>query len=363
MKITLGSGVLDDAVVWTVRTLANRPAVPILGGLMLDAEGDTLTVSAFDYDATRRATVSADVAEPGRVLLPGKLLAQITSSLPGKTTELTLSGQEAELRCGPCEFTLATMPAEDYPALPEPPEPIGQVDVAQLKTAIAQVTPAASLDGTLMMLIAVCFTFDEAGLELAATDRYRIAARRLDWQPTTGDTPDSFLAPAAILRDIGRGLGTGTATIGADDRQLSITCDGRQTTVRLIDEKFINYRAYLETQLPTVATVDAETLTAAVKRVALLLDLHKPVQLHFTADHVAVHAGSGELGRGSETLDCQLDGEAINIAFQPAFLLDGLAGIGHGPARLAMGTPTTRALLTAADNDAYRYLVQPLRIA
>lgn len=117
MKFQVNRDVLADAVAWVARVLPNRPAVPVLSGLLLEADDD-LVLSAFDYDVSARVSVEAVVAEPGRVLIPGRILAEITRSLPGDVVEVLTSGSEAVLTCGSAEFGLLTMPVEDFPRFP-----------------------------------------------------------------------------------------------------------------------------------------------------------------------------------------------------------------------------------------------------
>jgi len=107
MKLHVNRDVLADAVAWTARILPSRPAVPVLGGILLDAYGEDLTLSAFDYEVSARATVEAEVAEPGRALIPGRVLAEITKSLPDRPVEIVTDGSEAILTCGSTEFGLA----------------------------------------------------------------------------------------------------------------------------------------------------------------------------------------------------------------------------------------------------------------
>ncbi|HEY9524510.1 MAG TPA: DNA polymerase III subunit beta, partial [Thermopolyspora sp.] len=142
MKFQVSRDVLADAVAWAARVLPSRPAIPVLAGLMLDA-GDDLTLSAFDYEVSARATIEADVAEPGRVLIPGRVLSEITKSLPDRPVEMVIEASEAVLTCGSAEFRLLTMPVEDFPALPQMPPQVGAVGGVTFATAIHQVATAA----------------------------------------------------------------------------------------------------------------------------------------------------------------------------------------------------------------------------
>ena len=120
MKIQVERDVLAEAVAWTARALPARPAVPVLAGIRLQAAAD-LTLSSFDYDVSAQARVPVEAEEEGEVLVSGRLLAEITRSLPARPVEITTDGSRATLTCGSATFTLLTMPTEDYPSLPEMP--------------------------------------------------------------------------------------------------------------------------------------------------------------------------------------------------------------------------------------------------
>src|SRR6266567_4638648 len=137
MKFRVERESLGEAVAWVARALPSRPVVPVLSGLRLEAGEDGLTLSCFDYEVSARVLVDAEVQEPGTALVPGRLLAEITRSLPPMPVEFSSAADMADvadiadtvsLTCGSAEFTLVSLPVEDYPALPEPPEPAGVVD-------------------------------------------------------------------------------------------------------------------------------------------------------------------------------------------------------------------------------------------
>jgi DNA polymerase-3 subunit beta len=148
----------------------------VLSGLRLEA-ADGLTLSCFDYEVSATAQIDAEVAEPGTVIVPGRLLAEITRSLPALAVEFSTDDDVVNVICGSAEFALFTLPADEYPALPAAPPLAGTMDGGLLAAAISQVGPAASRDDTLPMLTGVCLDIDGDTLTLAATDRYRLAVR------------------------------------------------------------------------------------------------------------------------------------------------------------------------------------------
>ena len=178
MKFRVEREALGEAVAWVARALPSRPVVPVLAGLLLEATADGLVLSCFDYEISARVRIDADVEEAGTALVPGRLLAEITRSLPSQSAEFTSAADAVSLTCGSAEFMLVSLPIEDFPALPEPPAAAGTVDGGILAAAAGQVVPAASRDDTLPMLTGVCLDFDGDTITLAATDRYRLAVGR-----------------------------------------------------------------------------------------------------------------------------------------------------------------------------------------
>ncbi len=363
MKFQVNRDVLAEAVAWTARLLPARPAVPVLAGLLIEAAEDVY-VSAFDYDVSARAAIEADVAEPGRVLIPGRVLAEITRNLPNQPVEIVTSGSEAVLSCGSAEFGLLAMPAEDFPTLPAMPPKVGAVGGGILATAVGQVAVAASRDDTLPMLTGVRIDIDGADVSMAATDRYRIAAREFLWHPERAAERRAVVVPAKVLAEVVRTVRGGEVSIGLDERVAGFESMGRTTTVRLLDDQFIDYRSRLSNDWTIHADMRVAPLVEAIKRVALVAERNTAIRLSFSDGQVLIQAGGGEIGRGAEVVEADLHGEDIQIAFQPQFLLDGLTGVETEHVRINMDSPTRPALIAnEGDDPDFRYLVMSLRLS
>ncbi|MFG2071595.1 DNA polymerase III subunit beta [Nonomuraea maritima] len=363
MKIRVNRDVLADAVAWAARILPSRPVVPVLSGLLLEA-GDDLTVSAFDYDVSARAAIDADVAEEGRVLIPGRLLAEISRSLPADDVEILTDAQEAVLTCGSAEFGLITMPVEDFPTLPTMPPVVGAVGGGVFASAVNQVAPAASRDDTLPMLTGIRVDIDGDAVAMAATDRYRIAARDFTWRPAAPGVAVSAMVPAKVLVEVARSLRGGEVSVAMGDGVAGFESVGRSTTVRLLDEQFIDYRARLTSDWSIRADVAVAPFVSAIKRVALVAERNTAIRLSFSQGQVLIQAGGSDVGRGAEVVPCELRGDDLQIAFQSQWLLDGLTGIETELARINMESPTRPALIQDVPGDAqpvFRYLVMSLR--
>ncbi|MFC9971865.1 DNA polymerase III subunit beta [Spirillospora sp. NPDC127200] len=386
MEFRVDRQTLAEAVAWTARTLPARPALPVLAGMLIEAADDgVLTLAGFDYEVSAKTRIDADVAAPGRALVPGRLLAEIVRNLPPQPVDIALKGAEVVVRCGSAEFGLQMMPVEDYPTLPEPPDPAGTIPGDVFAAAVAQVTPAAGRDDTLPMLTGVRIDLDGDVMRLACTDRYRIAAVEVPWTPAESGFTAGVVVPARTLADAARSIRPGVEVAlglnGVADTLIGVSGGGRSMTTRLLDDQFINYRSRLTGSWSSTARVRTAPFVEAIKRVALVTERNTPVRLAFTDGQVQIRAASGDSARANESLAAHLDGDPIDIAFSPQYLLDGLAGVHSRYTRLECTGPTKAALLTGIpdpegdggdDEDAvpddtgdtgFRYLAMPVRLS
>ena len=376
MKITLDHATLAEAVGWAANSLPRRPALPVLAGMRLTAGKTGLTLSSFDYDTSSLVRITADVGEPGECLVSGRMLAQIAASLPAKPVSIAVDGQRVTVTCGSATFSLLTMPVEDYPPLPAMPEPAGTLGSDTWAQAVAQATVAAGRDDTLPALTGVRIEIDGDTLTLIATDRYRLAVRTVKWAPSRPDLTAQLLVPAATLANTAKSLTSGAevsialALPGEDgsggEGMIGFEGAGRQATTRLLGGDFPRYAALMPKSISGTAEIAAAPFAEAVKRVALVAERNTAVRLSFTAGEVLLEAGTGDEASAAESLDADYDGEGIQIAFNPAYLLDGLTAIGSDVARVAFTEPGKPALITgAAEGDGvpdYRYLLMPIRL-
>jgi DNA polymerase-3 subunit beta len=386
MKFRVERDALADGVAWVARSLPARPPVPVLGGVLLEAGpgggdqvGQTLTVSGFDYEVSARVDVDATVHEASRALVSGRLLADITKSLPPHPVDVVTDGARATITCGSARFSLPTMPVEDYPRLPDMPQVAGSLRPDVFAEAVTQVAVAAGRDDTLPMLTGIRLEIDGPKLTMAATDRFRLAVRELEWEPGDEGINTAVLVPARTLADAAKTLagkdGVQLALAGQDG-MLGLAGNGRQTTTRLLDAEFPKYRQLLPTEHTSAAIVEITPLVEAIKRVSLVADRAAQVRMEFTEGALRLSAGGDDEGSAEEQLPAELDGEPLTIAFNPGYLLDGLNSLHTERAHLAFTTPNRPALarpIPAGDTEAsqsasvapasgYLHLLMPVRL-
>jgi DNA polymerase III subunit beta len=368
--------VLAGAVRFAARALTARAAYPVLSGLKITADPGGVEVSAFDYQTSARARADPEVSEPGTVLAPGRLLAEICARLPGQPAELAEDRAALALSCGSTRYRVHLLPIDTYPALPELADPAGHADPAEFTAAVRQVVIAASRDDTLPALGAVQVTLTADAMMMVATDRYRAALRRLPWRPSGGQLPPPVLIPATTLAEAARAADSDLVSVhvltGDDGAPTAagFCCGDQAITTRLTAGEYPDMAKMIPAGFSATATANPGELAEAVKRLAIVAARDTPVHLAVAPGQIELTASSGGEADGIDVIGCELDGDPIAIAFHPHRLLDALAAVGTGRARIALTTPAKAALITPADDDqddnagpAYRHLLMPIRCA
>src|SRR5271169_998766 len=209
LKFRLVRESFAEAVSWVAKNLPTRPAVPVLAGVLITGTDDGLTISGYDYEVSAEVRVGAEISSPGSVLVSGRLLSDISRSLPAKPVDLSVEGTRVLLSCGSARFSLPTMAVEDYPTLPALPEETGALSADLFAEAISQVAVAAGRDDTLPMLTGIRVEISGEAVVLAATDRFRLAVRQLTWATSSAGIEAAVLVPAKTLAEAAKAGITG----------------------------------------------------------------------------------------------------------------------------------------------------------
>jgi DNA polymerase-3 subunit beta len=257
------------------------------------------------------------------------------------------------------------------------PEATGTIGADTFASAISQVAIAAGRDDTLPALTGIRVEINDDALTLIATDRYRLAIRELRWNPVVAGLNTAVLIPARVLGDTARSLTGGAevsvalATAEGNPGEGIIGFEGgekgstRRTTTRLLSGEYPRIQQLLPTEYTAVAELPAAPFAEAVKRVKLVAERNTPVRLTFNSSEVLLEAGAGEDAQASEAISASYDGEEMQIAFNPDYLLDGIGAIDSDVVRISFTSPTRPAVVTGkgeAQPD-YRYVLMPIRSA
>ncbi|MGW4807181.1 DNA polymerase III subunit beta [Kitasatospora sp. NPDC004272] len=408
MKLRLPVAALADAVSYTARALPARPPIPVLAGMLLTTTDGGLHLAASDTEVYTADTTTAEVAGDGRTLVPGRLLADICSSLPKAADadlELVDGGTRLVVAAGAARFTLPTLPVDEYPALPALPDAVATVAADALAAAVAQSAIAASTDHTLPALTGIQLHLDGEQLRLDATDRYRITRSELTVRPTgtpppasrqpgakrrppePGEGPDPAaastaaraLVPAKALAEGARALdGDHPLTLHWSDSLVGISAPGgRSYTTRILSgHQAPKVDTLLRPADPiAVWTLPVADTLAALQRVALVATRNTPLRLVLSTTNTGaalrIEAGSGDDAHAVDRVPAHAEGEgAVNgftLAFNPGYLADALKALAAPEAEIHIVHEHKPVLfLPRLGEDAqthYRHVLMPVRLS
>jgi DNA polymerase-3 subunit beta len=372
MKFVVERDSLVDAVNWVSKSISNRPITTALLGIVIDAS-EEITLSGSDLETSAKAKFKAEVSQKGKVLVPGRLLAEISRSLPAKPISFVLEGTRVLVSAGSAKFTLPTLPLSEYPTLPELPVASGSLNSDLFATAVNQVAIAAGKDDSLPTLTGVFVEINKNQITLAATDRYRLAVRELTWSAQDANIETTSLLRARTLADAAKSLiGLSQVTIAlapttTNEKLVGFISDGKTMTSRVLDGSFPPFRHLLPNESTADAIIEVAPFLDSVRRVALVTDKTVPLRLNFSNNTLQLEAGTGDEAQASEKLDINYKGEDINIAFNPTYLTDGLTAINTAFVHISFTGANKPAVLTgqteagSAPITNYKYLLMPMR--
>lgn len=371
MKVEVNSQALADAVAWTTRVIDARPASPILAGVLLEAIDGTLQLSAFNYAISARHHIEAGIDEAGSVLVLGKLLADITKSLPAAKTYLSTDGSTMTITSGKSTFTMQLMPDAEYPDLPVIPAKLGQVDAQTFTQAVTQASVAVSREENRPVLTGIRVQFQGDKVIMSSTDRFRLSRSSFTWTPENPDTNATALVRGALLRDVARSLDEHQNIVVDFDTEnpslLGFENAGRVSTSQLIDGEFPAVDRLYADEYPIHAVINKQDLISAIKRVSLVAERNAPIRMAFTSQELTLTAGTADEAQAKEILDIDMDGEDITVAFNPTYLIEGLSAIAEPFVRMKMTTAVKPVEFNGqqeSDSEEsmdYRYLLVPMR--
>lgn len=369
MKIRVEQDELKRAVGWASRTLPSRPSSPLHAGIRIEADGDHIHLTTFDAETSTRADVDAVIDEPGVAMVPGRLLADIAKELPKQPVELTLEDSRLSLRCGRTNFGLPIYALEKQAELPPMPERRGEVDAASFVEAVQQVQIAASRDDLLPPLTGILVELNETSITMVATDRYRMAMKEFPWRPAGAVDGLSALVKARQLGDLAHSVDqSDTVRIGlggADEGRIGFSVADREMITRVIQGDFPKYRSLLPDSASSRVRVSTDELLAAVKRVKIVTtERNTPIKLHFSDGEVLLRASGVDDAMAVESLECDIEGDSVEIAFNPELLMEGLNAAKSDEVAMAFNGQSKAAIIRPhGDSGGYHYLLMPMRFS
>ena len=384
MKFRCERDSLVEVLTTAGRAVSSRTSTSMaLGGLRIESQDNQLSVVGTDLDLTVHASTEAIGIADGVCVAPAKLLADIVRSLEPGAVTIESEGEKIEIGAARSRFSLRTFPVDDFPSLPEPPQPATFLPAAHLASALRQVVRAASGDDARPLLTGVLIAAEAGGIRLVATDSYRLAMRDIDGSDVLTDS-SQILVPARALAELQKLSGLGAATKedggaggGADsgsseptvglsigEHDVTFTAGRVKVSTRLLDGSYPDYRQLIPAEYPNRLHVGKDSLLDALRRVRLLVrDNTTPVRLSMRGGGVDLTVVSQEVGDASETVDADFEGTDLTIAFNPTYLIDGVEAVSGDEVLLETLDATKPATVRAAEETNFHYLLMPVRVS
>jgi DNA polymerase-3 subunit beta len=318
-------------------------------------------------DVSLRVPLEAEVIREGIVVLPARLLLDVTRVLPAAEASLELrpAEQDVEVISGKATFHIRTLRAEDFPPFPEPASG-GAVSLPMqaFVTTAQKVAGSASRDETRPVLTGILVSATERELRMVATDSYRLSVKETQLEAPL-KAPFEVNVPARALQELARiaaGVEEGELSISVLQNQVLFQLGGTTLSSRLIEGQFPNYRQLLPDSFEHELRLPGGELTDVVRRISLLAQKNAPLRLAFAPGELTVSAQTPDVGEASESLPVAFQGEGLEIGFNPDFLRDGLEAIGDGEMVLKLISPLRPGLIESGDDGGFRYLIMPIRL-
>ncbi|MGH9307604.1 MAG: DNA polymerase III subunit beta [Acidimicrobiales bacterium] len=370
MRFRCERDVLAEAISTVARATSARSGTSTtLSGILLEVQGDNLHLAGTDLDLTIQTNVAVAGSRDGSCVVKARLAADIVRSMPPGAISIEGDEDDIAIRSGRSNFSVRTYPAPDFPRLAPPGDAKLSLTGAGLASALTQVVKAASSDDNRPMLTGVLMASENDGLRLVATDSYRLALRDLPGLRVLSEG-QKVVVPAKGLSELQRMLNSA----GGDDKAVDLYLGNidatfevgpTRLTTRLITGDFPNYQQLMPPSYPNRAVLPKAELVEAVKRMKLLVeDLNTPVRMAFRPDGVELNVITPDLGHAEEELDATYEGEPdVKVAFNPAYLIDGIEAVGTEEVILETVDATKPAMIRPTKGDDFRYLLMPVRVA
>ena len=382
MKVVCSQSELNAALQLVSRAVATRPTHPVLANVLLtaDAGTDRLSLTGFDLNLGIQTSLAANVQTSGAITLPARLLGEIVSRLASDSPVTLASddgGEQVQLTSLSGSYQMRGMSADDFPELPMVESGMTlKLEAAGLVQALKGTLFASSSDEAKQLLTGVHLRFNDRSLEAAATDGHRLAVLQVDdalQVAAEGADDESTFAvtlPARSLREVERLMNgwrsEDPVSLFCDRGQVVFLAADQMITSRTLEGTYPNYRQLIPDGFSRSLAMDRRGLIAALERIAVLADQHNNVVKFSTQPDqgvVQLSADAQDVGSGSESLAAELTGDAIQIAFNVRYLLDGLKATAGDRVILNCNAPTTPAVLQPqGETEGFTYLVMPVQI-
>lgn len=371
MKLTCDRSALVDKLAILARGVSTRSALPVLSGVLLQASEGRLDLFSTDMELSIKASLATAIAieREGEIVVPARLFTDVVRNLPGGEVVIEAGEAAVKVTAGRAEFALNAWSASDFPQTStfDTSEAFAMGREPFVET-LTKVGRAASRDETRPILTGVLMTILGDTLKMVATDSYRLAVKETKLEKAL-ETEVQAIVPVRALGEVARlaaSMGEGDIEVAISENQALFKLGDPAGDVwvasRLIDGQFPNYKQLLPDSFDHEVTLAKDEFMAAARRVSLLAQKSAPLRLSFAEHKLTMKALTQDVGQAEESLDVEFGGEAFEIGFSPAYLIDGIDAIDDASVLLRFTSPLRPGLVSGSDGG-FVYLIMPIRLS
>lgn len=366
MRFSINRTELQNAISVVLKGVSTRSTLPVLSGILISAEGDKITLQTTDLEVSIQYSAAALVEEEGKAVVPGKLFSEIVKNLPDAAVHVRAEDEQAFITCDTSSFSIKALNHEDFPGFPtvDIHERI-EIPFAQFASMVKRVSRVVSRDESKPILTGVLITLEEGLLRMVATDSYRLAVTEATLQGAAASDFQAVISGSFLSEIASLPKTEANVSLALAENQIVVTCQDTVFINRRIEGNFPNYKQLLPDTYVTRATVEVDHLVAGVKRASLMGSSSSPVRfdLNTASQTVQISAASQDVGSAQETLSCEVEGEDVEIAFNYAYVLEGLAVVASDEVYLDIQSSMKPGIFRTPAPENYLYLVMPVRIS
>ena len=366
MRFSLQREVFLKPLGQVVNVVERRQTLPVLANLLVQVHGGQLSLTGTDLEVEMVARQAVDDSQDGETTIPARKLFEIVRALPdGSKVTVAQSGDKVTVSAGRSRFTLASLPANDFPSVDEV-EATERVRVpeAALKELIERTAFAMAQQDVRYYLNGLLFDLREKSLRCVATDGHRLALCEAPLEAGP-NTKRQIIVPRKGVTELQR-------LLEGSDRELElevgrshirISRDDVTFTSKLIDGRFPDYEAVIPIGADREVRIDREVLRAALQRAAILSnEKYRGVRVEVTPGQLKISAHNPEQEEAQEEIEVETHVDGLAIGFNVNYLLDALTALRDEHVVLLLRDANSSALLHGADSVHCRHVVMPLRL-
>lgn len=364
MRFTIDRMALVDALAVSGKGFSSRSTLPILSGILISAASGKVLLQSTDLEVSVRHSVEANVEEDGQMVLPGRLVSDIVRSLPDGAVTIDGGPEQATISCGHASFKVKTLPAEDFPKFPEVEADRTVVIPGELLASMSrQVLKAVSRDETRPILTGVLLVAEDTTLRMAATDSYRLSLREEKSEQPVEERIE-VVVPGKAMDEVPKlAQSSEGVSIGVAENQIIFRFGQTVYISRRIEGSFPNYRQLIPKETEVKVRVSTQELLDAIRRVSLLAQHNAPLRMKVSESTLTLSAATPDVGEASEDLMAATEGAEMEIAFNHAFLADGVSSAPSEELLIELISPLKQGVLRVPEGgDEFVYIAMPVRL-